>query len=68
MSREPWHQREERRLYVGATHEEAAAACRDGMREAMEEGYLADRIEWSDDGRLVTVEYVYDTARAGRPV
>ncbi len=59
---------EERRIYGGGSYEQAVAEVKAGMDEALAEGYLLDRIEWATDSRSVAVTYVYDPARAARPV
>jgi hypothetical protein len=61
-----WERLEERRTYGGDTHEAAVVASGAGVNEALRQGYIPDRIAWSDDGRSVTIDYVYDPKNSPR--
>lgn len=55
-------------MYGGAFHEQAIAEAKDGLEEALRNGYTIERIAWSHDSRYVTVDYLYDPDGAPRPL
>jgi hypothetical protein len=63
-----WEALEERRLYGGGSIKQATREAREGLLEALREGYIVDKVEWAADSRSVTVHYIYDPARTARPL